>query len=70
MLAAGARTRSPECVPLQVSRLLEERVAEAEGIKDVRHWLSLIGICAARSVLQLLCKKLWIVCCVPLFQLL
>lgn len=42
---AGARIRSPESVPLQVSRLLEERIAEAEhGVKDVRHWLSLIGV--------------------------
>jgi hypothetical protein len=41
--SAGARIRSPECLPLQVSRLLEERVADAEKIRDVRHWLSLIG---------------------------
>lgn len=43
MCIVGARIRSPECVPLQVSRLLEERVAEAEGVNHVRHWLSLIG---------------------------
>ena len=43
LACAGARIRAPECVPLQVSRLLEERVADAEGIRDVRHWLSLIG---------------------------
>lgn len=43
LLAAGARIRASDCVPLQISRLLEERIAEAEGVKDVRHWLSLIG---------------------------
>ena len=28
---------------VQVSRLLEERVAAAEGVPNVRHWLQLIG---------------------------
>jgi hypothetical protein len=50
---AGARIRTRDSVPLQVSRLLEERVAEAEHVRDVRHWLSLIGakeaVCAALS---------------------
>ena len=41
---AGERIRSEACVPLQVSRLLEERLAEAEGVQDVCHWLSLIGL--------------------------
>ena len=28
---------------MQVSRLLEERVAEAEGIPNVRQWLQIMG---------------------------
>ncbi|KAK9868843.1 hypothetical protein WJX84_005438 [Apatococcus fuscideae] len=42
-LAPGLRPRDPIAIPLQVSRLLEERVAAAEGVPNVRHWLQLIG---------------------------
>lgn len=35
--------RAPECIPLQLSRHLERRVADAEGVADVRHWLQLLG---------------------------
>lgn len=43
---AGSRVRRAEAVPLQVSRLLEERVAAAEGVATVRLWLSLVGALA------------------------
>lgn len=35
--------RAREAIPLQVSRLLEERMAAAEGVRHVHHWLSIIG---------------------------
>ena len=35
--------RAREAIPLQLSRLLEERMAIAEGVRNVHHWLSLIG---------------------------
>ncbi len=41
---AGSRVRHAEAVPLQVARVLEERVAAAEDVTSVRHWLSLIGL--------------------------
>ncbi|KAK9844525.1 hypothetical protein WJX74_003603 [Apatococcus lobatus] len=42
-IAPGLRLRHPASIPLQVSRLLEERVAHAEGIPNVRQWLQLVG---------------------------
>lgn len=39
----GARIRAKEAIALQLSRLLEERVAAAEGVRNVHHWLSIIG---------------------------
>lgn len=45
-MASGMRARPPACIPLQVSRHLEARLAEAEGVSNVRHWLRLIGPCS------------------------
>lgn len=40
--AAGQRLRPAAAAPLGVARLLESRVAQAEGAPDVRHWLKVI----------------------------
>lgn len=45
-MAMGLRPRPPACIPLQLSRHLECRVADVEGVANVRHWLHLIGTCA------------------------
>lgn len=42
-MSGGGRPRGVDCIPLQLSRHLEMRVAEAEGLLDVRHWLQLLG---------------------------
>lgn len=42
-MGLGLRPRPPACIPLQLSRHLESRVAEVEGVANVRHWLRLIG---------------------------
>ena len=42
-ISQGRRVRSEDAVPLQVSRLLEERVAELESIRDSHHWLSVVA---------------------------
>ena len=44
-MAMGLRSRPPPCIPLQLSRHLECRVADVEGVANVRHWLHLIGTC-------------------------
>ncbi len=43
-MGAGVRARPPACAPLQLSRHLEARVADLEGVANVRHWLRLIGM--------------------------
>ena len=43
-MSMGLRAHPPACIPLQLSRHLEGRVAELEGVADVRHWLRLIGM--------------------------
>ena len=43
-MGQGCKVRPPACIPLQISRHLEVRLAEAEGIPNVRHWLRLIGL--------------------------
>ena len=48
-LCAGTRLRAADSIPLQVSRLLEQRVAQAEGVRNVRHWLELIGAGQTRT---------------------
>ena len=45
-MAMGLRPRPPACIPLQLSRHLERRLADVEGVASVRHWLHLIGTCA------------------------
>lgn len=45
-MAMGLRPRPPACIPLQLSRHLECRLADMEGVANVRHWLQLIGACA------------------------
>lgn len=45
-MAMGLWPRPPACIPLQLSRHLECRLADAEGVANVRHWLQLIGSCA------------------------
>lgn len=42
-LGMGWRARPPACIPLQLSRHLECRVANVEGVAHVRHWLQLLG---------------------------
>ena len=42
-LSQGKRIRSEDVIPLQISRLLEERVSEVESIRDVHHWLNVIA---------------------------
>ena len=42
-LHQGSRAPAPASVLPRLSRVLEERVAVAEGVQDVRHWLQLIG---------------------------
>jgi hypothetical protein len=42
-ISQGRRIRSEEAIPLQVSRLLEERTAEVESMRDAHHWLSVIA---------------------------
>ncbi len=49
---AGSRVRGREAAPLQVARLLEERVAAAEGAASVRHWLSLVGAAPCHGRVQ------------------
>lgn len=46
-MAMGLRPRPPACIPLQLSRHLECRLADVEGVANVRHWLHLIGTFAA-----------------------
>ena len=41
-LGAGQRLRPSVAAPVGVARLLERRIAEAEGAPDVRHWLQVI----------------------------
>lgn len=48
-MAMGLRPRPPACIPLQLSRHLECRLADVEGVANVRHWLQLIGACATLS---------------------
>ena len=43
-MGAGMRARPAACAPLQLSRHLEARVADLEGVSNVRHWLRLIGM--------------------------
>ena len=43
-MAGAMQARPPACIPLQVSPHLEARLAEAEGVSNVRHWLQLIGL--------------------------
>lgn len=43
-MGPGVRARPPACAPLQLSRHLEARVADLEGVSNVRHWLRLIGM--------------------------
>ena len=60
---AGSRVRHAEAVPLQVARVLEERVASAEDVASVRHWLSLIGLfritnaCFAAGIKEIVLAK-------------
>ncbi|UPR02111.1 JmjC domain-containing protein [Chloropicon primus] len=42
-VSQGKRTRHRAAIPLQISRLLEERVSELESIRDAHHWLSVIA---------------------------
>ena len=42
-LGQGGRPPAADATPLRLSRALEQRVADAEGPADVRHWLQLIG---------------------------
>lgn len=42
-LHQGVRPPAADATPLRLSRALEQRVADVEGPKDVRHWLQLIG---------------------------
>ncbi|KAK9814645.1 hypothetical protein WJX72_009229 [[Myrmecia] bisecta] len=53
----GARLRAKDCIPLQVSRLLEDRMAHAEGIQHVRHWLQLIAYQDEASYIDLATVK-------------
>lgn len=42
-LGQGMRLQSREAMWLAISRLIEERVAQLQGVADLRHWLLLIG---------------------------
>ena len=42
-VSQGRRIRSEDAVPLQISRLLEERVSELESVREAHHWLSIIA---------------------------
>ena len=42
-MSGGACPRGRDSIPLQLSRHLEMRLADAEGLSDVRHWLQLLG---------------------------
>ncbi|GAB4818813.1 hypothetical protein N2152v2_005859 [Parachlorella kessleri] len=42
-LQQGARAPARDSAELRLSRHIEERVADFEGVQDVRHWLQLIG---------------------------
>lgn len=42
-ISQGQRTQSEAAVPLKISRLLEERVAALESVREAQHWLSLIA---------------------------
>jgi hypothetical protein len=54
-MGAGMRARPPACAPLQLSRHLEARVADLEGVSNVRHWLRLIGMSYLPRVTGSLC---------------
>ena len=42
-LHQGSRPPTAAAAPLRLSRTVEERVADLEGLADVRHWMQLIG---------------------------
>jgi len=54
-MGAGMQARPPACAPLQLSRHLEARVADLEGVSNVRHWLRLIGMSYLPRVTGSLC---------------
>ncbi|KAL0039566.1 hypothetical protein WJX77_002084 [Trebouxia sp. C0004] len=56
-MGAGMRARPPGCAPLQLSRHLEARVADLEGVSNVRHWLRLIGYCEEEEWIDLATVK-------------
>ncbi|KAL3143189.1 hypothetical protein ABBQ38_002046 [Trebouxia sp. C0009 RCD-2024] len=52
-MGMGLRARPPACIPLQLSRHLECRLANVEGVANVRHWLQLIGYCDEQDWIEL-----------------
>ena len=42
-VSRGRRLRSEAAVPLEVSRLLEERAAALASVREVHHWLSVVA---------------------------
>ncbi|DBA69067.1 TPA: hypothetical protein ACH3X2_013228 [Trebouxia sp. C0005] len=56
-MGAGMRARPAACAPLQLSRHLEARVADLEGVSNVRHWLRLIGYCEQEEWIDLATVK-------------